>query len=73
MRPGVPVLLCLLALPAFAGDGEGPVGFDDRPTVGQPLRFTDIAGNTYRPRRLVLLTPANSVNGGASAAKLPHS
>ena len=61
------MLLCLLALPAFAGDGEGPVRFDDRPTVGQPLKFTDVAGNTYRPRRLVLLTPA-----GALAAPLPR-
>ena len=73
MRPGVLALLCLLALPASAGNGEGPVRFDDRPSFGQPLKFTDVAGNTYRPRRLVLLTPANSVNGGASAAKLPHS
>ncbi len=63
----VPIALaCLLALPAVARDGEGPVRFDDRPTVGHPLRFTDLAGNVYHPEWLVLLTPA-----GALAAPLP--
>jgi hypothetical protein len=63
----VPIALaCLLALPAVARDGEGPVRFDDRPMVGHPLRFTDLAGKVYRPEWLVLLTPA-----GALAAPLP--
>jgi hypothetical protein len=66
MRLVLIALACLLALPAVARDGEGPVRFDDRPTVGHPLRFTDLAGNVYHPEWLVLLTPA-----GALAAPLP--
>jgi hypothetical protein len=66
MRLVLIALACLLALPAVARDGEGPVRFDDRPSVGHPLRFTDLAGNVYHPGWLVLLTPA-----GALAAPLP--
>lgn len=58
-------LLGLLALPVSAAAGEGP-DFSDRPTVGQPLRFTDASGDVFRPRVLIVITGA-----GALRAELP--
>lgn len=55
----------LVTSPANA-DGEGPPTFEDRPQVGQPLRFTDAAGHVFQPERLVILTPQR-----AQAAPLP--
>jgi len=58
-------LTMLLALPADGGAGQGP-DFSDRPTVGQPLRFTDARGNIFHPRALYLVT-----RSGTIAARLP--
>lgn len=64
----IAVLLgALVTSPAYA-DGEGPPTFEDRPQVGQPVRFTDATGHVFRPDRLVILAP-----DGAHAAKLPAS
>ncbi len=57
------VLIALFATPGLAGD---PPGFQDRPGLGQPLRYTDINENVFRPRRLVIVTPS-----GIYAATLP--
>jgi hypothetical protein len=65
MRIVVVALALLLALPAHGGAGERP-DFSDRPTVGQPLRFTDTLGNVFRPRTLYLMT-----RSGTLAARLP--
>lgn len=62
----IAVLLgALVTSPAYA-DGEGPPTFEDRPQVGQPVRFTDAAGHVFRPERLMILSP-----DGARTAKLP--
>jgi hypothetical protein len=51
--------------PGSATAGEGP-DFNDRPSVGHPLRFTDARGNVFRPRTLIMLT-----RSGTLAAPLP--
>lgn len=59
-------LLAGLLPPQGRADGDGLPTFEDRPQVGQPVRFTDAAGHVFRPGRLVILTPQ-----GARAASLP--
>lgn len=59
-------LLAGLLPPQARADGDGLPTFEDRPQVGQPVRFTDAAGHVFRPERLVILTPQ-----GARAASLP--
>ena len=65
MRIAGLALAALLALPGLAPAGEGP-DFGDRPTVGQPLRYTDARGNVFRPRTLIMIT-----RSGTLAATLP--
>jgi hypothetical protein len=65
MRIVIAALALLLVLPAPGGAGE-PSRFDDRPTVGQPIRFTDLRGNVFQPRALLLLT-----RSGTLRARLP--
>lgn len=49
------LLGALVTSPAHA-DGEGPPIVQDRPQVGQPVRFTDAMGHVFQPERLVVLT-----------------
>jgi hypothetical protein len=69
MRHLVLTLALLLVLPGFAPGsataGEGP-DFNDRPSVGHPLRFTDARGHVFRPLTLIMLT-----RSGTLAAPLP--
>jgi hypothetical protein len=73
MRHLILTLALLLVLPGFgsgfgpgsATAGEGP-DFNDRPSVGHPLRFTDARGNVFRPRTLIVL-----IRSGTLAAPLP--
>jgi hypothetical protein len=60
------ILLGIVLLSVAYAGGEGPPSFEDRPQVGQPVRFTDAAGHVFQPERSVILTPK-----GARAAKLP--
>jgi hypothetical protein len=77
MRHLILTFALLLALPGFGpgfGSGFGPVSatagegpdFNDRPSVGHPLRFTDARGHVFRPRTLIVLT-----RSGTLAASLP--
>jgi hypothetical protein len=66
MRIVIVALALLLAQPGFAAAGGDRPDFNDRPTVGQPLRFTDSRGNVFRPRVLYLVT-----RSGTLAAHLP--
>jgi hypothetical protein len=58
-------LAMLLPLAAPVTAGERP-DFADRLVGSQPLRFTDAAGNVFRPRSLIVMTDA-----GAARARLP--
>lgn len=60
------LLMALVALPATAGDR--PRGIEDRPGVGEPLRFRDASGGAFRPTELVMVVP-----GGTLRAPLPAS
>lgn len=51
------VLLGALLAPLAHAGGDGPPRFEDRPRVGQPVRFTDAAGHVFRPDRLVVSSP----------------
>ncbi len=53
----------LMALPAQA---DRDSFLDERPGIGEPLRFRDAAGGAFRPRALIVSGPS-----GASAADLP--
>jgi hypothetical protein len=65
MRFLVLAFAALLLLPAAAGAGQAPT-FRDRPSVGQPVRYTDAAGNVFQPRSLIVLTAK-----GAFATPIP--
>jgi hypothetical protein len=67
MRRIILTLALLLAMPGYAAAGEGP-DFSDRPTVGQPLRFTDARGNVFRPRTLILVTRSGTLAASFPAA-----
>ena len=63
----LPLLLiaaCLAALSAAASERDSFL--DERPGIGEPLRFRDASGGAFRPRTLILSGPA-----GALAAELP--
>jgi hypothetical protein len=55
---------CLAALPAVAS--ERASFLDERPGIGEPLRFRDASGGAFRPRALVVHGAA-----GALASELP--
>jgi hypothetical protein len=55
---------CLAALPAWASDRDSLL--DERPGIGEPLRFRDAHGGAFRPRALIVRGPS-----GAFAAELP--
>lgn len=58
------VAACVAAVPAAASERDSFL--DERPGIGEPLRFRDQAGGAFQPRALVLRGPA-----GALAAELP--
>ena len=60
------LLIALVAAPVVAG--ERPRGIEDRPGVGEPLRFRDASGGAFRPTELVMVVP-----GGTLRAPLPAS
>ena len=55
---------CLAALPAGASERDSLL--DERPGIGEPLRFRDAHGGAFRPRALIVSGPS-----GALAAELP--
>ena len=57
----------LISLPMPVAAGERDRGIDDRPGVGQPLRFRDALGGAFQPTELVIVIP-----GGAVRAPLPE-
>jgi hypothetical protein len=63
-KPLLLALACLVALPATAGDRDSFL--DERPGIGEPLRFRDAEGGAFRPRGLILIGPF-----GALAAEMP--
>lgn len=64
LKPILLALACLAALPAAAGERDSVL--DERPGIGEPLRFRDAEGGAFRPRALILHGPAGTV-----AAELP--
>jgi hypothetical protein len=66
-KPLAAVLLLAATCLAFpAGAGERDSFLDERPGIGEPLRFRDAHGGAFRPRALIVLGAS-----GAFAAELP--
>lgn len=68
LTPLLVAAACLTALPVASPAVAGGRGshFDERPGIGEPLRFRDARGGAFRPRALILRGPS-----GALAAELP--
>ena len=66
-----PLLLAAICFAAVLAAQSAPAGerdsfLDERPGIGEPLRFRDAHGGAFRPRSLILLAPEGSL-----AAELP--
>ena len=63
-KPLLVAAACLAAVPVAASERDSFL--DERPGIGEPLRFRDAGGGAFRPRALVLFGSSGSV-----AAALP--
>ncbi|MFK7941784.1 MAG: hypothetical protein AB8B85_02540 [Paracoccaceae bacterium] len=59
--------LCV-AVPVSAA--ERGSGIEDRPSVGEPLRFRNADGGAFQPRELVVLLPGRTLRAGLPEAAL---
>ena len=54
-------LMALLLVPGIGATAERDSPFDERPSVGEPLRFRADNGGAFRPRALLIQTGAGTV------------
>ena len=67
MRMILAILVVLLALPAHSGAGDRP-SFSDRAGAGQQVRFTDLRGNVFQPRALIVVSRSGTIRAALPGA-----